>query len=271
MMPSEQIPIPCGRCGASMREHGHAALVGPVHVQCPFCGAVEALPAEHAQRVVALRARLAALRAAVEGEEAPAVAFARVMQTLRGQVWVFVAFGVIVVGMTLSSAITPIQRAIELTDLPESARAELLSSATMPAIMIGVLAGAAVAYVLALLKYKKAIEPTLQARPPMAPGLPARCRSCGASLPTQNARAALVPCPHCAATNLLSDELTRDRARLLALEARAYQERAQGVFRRAQRAAVAFQTYLLIGAGVGLSLGLLLSLSLRLVIANLFF
>lgn len=254
-----------------MREHGPAALVGPVHVSCPFCGATEALPAEQGQRVMALRARLAQLRFAQAAEEGPALAFARTMQMLRSQIWVYVGMGALVMGVSASGAITQIRRAIALSNIPTSARAEILSSTTFPAISVGVFLGAAAAYVLALAKYKKAIQPTLRARAPLQPGSPARCRSCGASLALGPATAALVPCPHCTASNLLTAELARDRARLLEEEARAYNERALGVGARAISASVALQTYFYIGAGAGLAIALLLAASLRVVIAALYF
>jgi hypothetical protein len=268
---AEQIPIPCGRCGGPMMEHGPAALVGPVHVSCPFCHATEALPEQHAQRVMALRARLAHLRVAQAAEEGPALAFARTIQTLRSQVWMYAGIGALVIGVSLNGAIAQIRSAIALTSIPASARAEILASATFPALTIGVFLGAAAGYVLALVKYKKAIEPTLRARAPMQPGLPARCRSCGASLPMGPTTSALVPCVHCAANNLITAELARDRARLLDEEARSYNERARGVLTRTNKASVAFQTYFYIGVGIGLALALVLSVSMRIVIAALFF
>lgn len=274
MMPmtgAEQIPIPCGRCGAPMQEHGPAALVGPVQVSCPFCRAIETLPAEHGQRVLALRARLAQLRFAQEAEEGPALGFARTIATLRSQIWIYVGVALLVIGTSANGAITSIRNAINLPGLPDSARAEILSSITTSAISLGVFFGAALAYVLALAKYKKAILPTLRARAPMQPGLPARCRSCGAPLPMGPATAALVPCSQCAAHNLLTDELTRDRVRLLQEEARAYNERAAAVGTRAIRASASFTTYFYVGAGAGLGLALALSVALRVLITTLFF
>lgn len=271
MVDMEQIPVPCRRCGGPMREDGRTALVGPVHVRCPFCQSTEALPGEQAQRVIALRARLAQLRAAQAAEEAPALSYARTIQTLRGQLGFYVGIGALVIGKGLFDAIQQSRAAISLTSLPASAREEILASATFPAISIGVFIGAAIAYVLALSKYKRAIEPTLRARAPMQPGMAARCRACGASLPMVLATSAFLPCAHCAADNLVTAELARDRVRLLDEESRAYSERAAGVHARTTSAAASFQPYFYVGAGVGAVFALGASLLMRLFISYLYF
>ncbi len=256
----EQIPIPCGRCGGPMREEGPVALVGPVQVRCPFCQATEVLPREQAQRVMALRARLAHLRSAQAAEEGPALAFAHMMQTLRGQIGVYAIVGVVVVGGGTSSAVTQVNTALALRDIPLSAREDLLSSVTFSAISVGVILGAATGYLLALVEYKKAIAPRLRAHAPLHPGLPARCRSCGAPLPMGPGLAAIVPCMPCGAHNLLTAELASDRARLLEEETRSYHQRASGVLTRATRASATLRHYFYIGAGTGLVLALALAL-----------
>lgn len=254
-----------------MREEGPAALVGPVQVRCPYCQSIEVLPAEQAQRVTALRARLAHLRMAQAAEEGPALAFAQTTQTLRKQLPMYLAFGAFILISTTSGAVGQIQKAIALRDIPLETREEILSSATFSVVSLGVLVGVAVGYLLALRKFKKAIAPTLRARAPLQAGLPARCRSCGASLPVGPATTAMVACPYCAASNLLTPELATDRARLLEEETRAYNERAHGVTSRATKAAVSFQTYFFLGAGIGVALAAVLAVSLRIVITNLFF
>ena len=126
-------------------------------------------------------------------------------------------------------------------------------------------------YILALANYKRKIVPTLRARAPMQPGQPARCRACGASLPADPTKGAMVPCSYCAAQNLISDDLVRDRARLLDEEARAYSARAAGVQEKTTKAIVAMSTYFYIGAGVGVLLALAIGLAARYSIAALFF
>ena len=268
----EQIPIPCTRCGAPMKEDGPAALVGPVQVRCPYCNAVETLPHEQAQRVVAMRARLAALRAAQQAEEGPSLAYAKIIQTLRSQIWIYVGILALIIGQTIFGAIGDIQKAITSTNLPASVRAEILSSGTTsPAIGIGIFVGVMVGYVLALLKYKKAVEPTLRARAPMQPGWPARCRSCGGPLPVGPVTGAFVACPHCAAQNLMSKELMQNRAQFLDEETRSYSARAAGVQAKAASAIPAFQTYFYIGAGVGVAFALVFGFAIKFVISTIYF
>ncbi len=249
-----------------MREEGPAALVGPVQVRCPYCQAIEVLPAEQAQRVTALRARLAHLRMAQAAEEGPALAFAQTTQTLRKQLPMYLAFGAFILISTTSGAVGQIQKAIALRDIPLETREEILSSATFSVVSLGrprrcrgrVPAGAA--------EIQEGDRAHLaRARAPLQAGLPARCRSCGASLPVGPATTAMVACPYCAASNLLTPELASDRARLLEEETRAYNERAHGVTSRATKAAVSFQTYFFLGAGIGVALAAVLAVSLRIV------
>ena len=254
-----------------MREHGSAALVGPVHVACSYCHSTEVLPHDQAQRVMALRARLAHLRAAQHAEEAPALAFAQMRETLRSQLPMYSSMGALVLVGCLFNAAMNGWHALTVPGIAQDTRAEILGAVTTyPAISIGVLLGVTTGYVLALAEYKKAVAPTLRARAPMQPGMPARCRSCGASLATGASTGALVPCAHCGATNLVTDELARDRARFLEEETRSYKERAAGVQARAGAASLAFQSYFYIGGGAGLVLALVLGVNMRIALHLLF-
>ncbi|MCL2777831.1 MAG: hypothetical protein FWD73_07490 [Polyangiaceae bacterium] len=255
-----------------MQEFGSTSLVGPVQVRCPYCQTVETLPAEAAHRVVALRARLAGLRAAQAAEEGPAVAYAKMIEVLRSYLWIYAGIGVLVIGGVVYSTIEEIQKATTATNIPESVRKELLSTTMQQSpIVIGILFGIVIGYILALRNYKKAVVPTLRARAPMQPGMPARCHSCGASLPADPTKGAFVQCAHCTAQNLISGDLVRDRVRLLDEETRAYSARGAGVQTRVSQATTKFQTYFLIGGGIGLLLAGLLSLLMQFVVETLFF
>jgi tetrahydromethanopterin S-methyltransferase subunit G/DNA-directed RNA polymerase subunit RPC12/RpoP len=255
-----------------MQELGPTSLVGPVQVRCPYCQAVETLPAEAAQRVVALRARLAGLRAAQEAEEGPAVAYAKMIEGLRSYLWMYAVFGFLIIGGAIASTIERIQKVVTATKIPENVRKELLSSAMQQSpLAIGMIFGIAIGYILALRNYKKAVVPTLRARAPMQPGMPARCRSCGASLPADPTQGAFVQCAHCAAQNLISGDLLRDRVRFLDEETRAYGARGAGVQRRVNQATTKFQTYFFIGGGIGLLLAGVLGLLIQSVFEPLFF
>ena len=268
---SEPSPIPCARCGAPMQEFGPTSLVGPVQVRCPYCHAVETLPAHEAQRVIALRARLAGLRAAQEAEEGPSVAYAKMVETLRSQIWIYAAIGIFSLVSLVGSTINQIRTAITATNISETVRKEILSSTATSSIGVGILFGVVIGYLLALRNYKKAVVPTLRARPPVQPGMPARCRSCGASLPADPTQGAFVQCAHCAAQNLISSDLMRDRVRLLDEETRAYSARAAGVQTKASHATGKFQTYFFIGGGIGLFFAVVLLVSMQFLIEALFF
>ena len=95
--------------------------------------------------------------------------------------------------------------------------------------------------------YRRAVKPLLRARPPTAPGLAIRCRSCGGDLPNVNARATArlysdatsglpnvnapeVVCRYCGASNLLDHELATRAGELLQAEISAYQARAAKIY-----------------------------------------
>ncbi len=262
----QQIPVPCRRCGGPMREHGAAVMAGPVYVVCPYCHVSEALPQEHAERVIALRARLAHLRAAREAEEAPSLAFAKTIEHLKSQVPLYAMFGLCVLVSTLGGAASGIVSALTVPDMAKETRMELWESALgYPAISLGLLIGVTVGYAKAVTRYDRAVAPTLRARAPVQPGMPARCRTCGAMLAT-GATSGLVACLHCGATNLLTEELVRDRVRLLEDETRTYWGLAAGVQARAAEAMVAYTQYFYIGGGVGLGGAAIFCLVTRLVI-----
>jgi predicted RNA-binding Zn-ribbon protein involved in translation (DUF1610 family) len=253
-----------------MREHGPGPVAGAVYVACPYCHATEALPREHAQRVMALRARLAQLRAARDAEEGPSIAFAKQMQFLKSQLPLYGGFILFMFISTLTGAGSSIRSALAVPDMAIATRIELWQSAFLyPSIGLGLLIGPMVGYLRALARYERAVAPTLRARAPMQSGMPARCRTCGGPLAT-TATSGLLECPHCGATNLLSEELVRDRVKLLEAEATTYRELAAGVHARADVARLGFTQDFYIGGGVGLGVALTFSLLAILVIRLIF-
>jgi len=254
--PVEQTPIPCRRCGAAMKETGPARLVGPVEVVCPYCGMRENLPEHQAQRVMALRARLAQLRAAKEAEEAPALAYARTIQMFKGSYGVMIGgMGLLILVTTGGGSISQFRAllgndAFTLADKQEA----LLGSIIYPMFSLGIFFGVGIAYVHSLRRYKRAVEPRFRARAPLQEGQPARCRSCGGNLSTSQVSSAFVKCNYCAASNLITSELATDRLRVLQEETREQQQAASGVMARATEASASFQTDFYWGAGAGLAL-----------------
>jgi hypothetical protein len=77
-------------------------------------------------------------------------------------------------------------------------------------------------------RYRRLVRPLLGARPPFAPGLPARCRACGGDLPAPGGRDVFVACRFCATSNLLTADLAA-RAGRLDEEIALFQARAQGL------------------------------------------
>ncbi len=238
-----------------MKESGPARLVGPVEIACPYCGLRENLPEHQAQRVMALRARLAQLRAAKEAEEAPALAYARTIQMFKG------SYGLMMGGVMLFIIVTSVGNGVsqvhsaltnDAFDL-DTKRELLLDGVIFPVFSLGVSLGIAVAYVFSLRKYKQAVEPRLRAKAPLQEGQPARCRSCGGNLPTSQVSSAFVQCSYCNASNLITSELASDRLRILQEETREQQQAASGVLARVTEASASFQTYWYLGAGAGVA------------------
>jgi hypothetical protein len=255
----EQIPVPCARCGAPMQESAPAALHGPVQLACPYCRAVETLPADPAQRVMALRTRLAQIRWAQEAADGPALAASRIMESRTWLPGLLIA--VVVLGSTAYNAVGSIQAAAA-SNAPPDVRAEVLGTVVLwPAISLGVVAGALLGWFVALRRYRESVRPELMARPPAQAGQPARCRRCGGTLPAVST--AFVTCAYCAAQNLVTPEIARDRLALLEREARTYQERAAGVTARAVAASQNFQRFYYIGGGIGLAVAIVLAVAAR--------
>jgi hypothetical protein len=74
--------------------------------------------------------------------------------------------------------------------------------------------------------YRRRVRPLLLSRPPLAPGAPARCRACGGDLPP--GRSSILSCRYCNTQNIVTEEILRDRARLLESETAFFRARASG-------------------------------------------
>ena len=72
--------------------------------------------------------------------------------------------------------------------------------------------------------YRKRVRQHLYARAPRQEGAPARCRACDGALPDR--RDPFIVCEYCHTTNLVTPELQRNRAELLAAEESFYRQRA---------------------------------------------
>jgi DNA-directed RNA polymerase subunit RPC12/RpoP len=179
----EPTNIPCGRCGAPMREVNDgdtSHLAATVPMRCSYCGAVEQLPVDAQQRVLALRSLRIQRRWAEDAATGPALTYLKIVE-----------------GDTMFLA-------------PYAMAAVMLVAMyvlTRPASLfpIGVIAGSAVATFLALRiarpRLRRTLGPLIRAFPGV-PGRPQRCRRCGGELPATTH--AFVECTYCNAPNLAS-------------------------------------------------------------------
>ncbi len=260
----EQQPLPCQRCGAAMVPRGQGVLYGDLlPLECPYCGAQETLSGDDRLRVS--RERVALLRMAQDAAEAPAH---HADQLIAARPWM----GGIVVGAVmvlnglnhLGSTSAALERAG--ASLDPAARMEILLPACLwPALGVGVVGGMFVGWSLALRQYRALITPERRARPPRFEGAPARCRCCGADLPTQ--WGAMVPCGYCGTHNLVDRALLDQREALLLQETALHQSRAAGVIARANRFSPVFGRWSMFGAALGALSGAALGYALARVLA----
>jgi hypothetical protein len=212
------VPMPCSKCGAPMQlVAGHAGY-GSAALFCGYCHRQEALPADAAARVHYLQQRLALLKQARESDEAPL----RTIATLR-RAWIpMLVFLALLTAHSLNQYLTQM-------DSLRKAAPEAISSFVAPiAVQLGIFGGYLFGYLGMSFAYRTAVKPLLRAKPPMAPGVPLRCRSCGGDLPS--VRAPHVVCGYCAADNLLDAQVTQRASQLLQQEIAAYQARAHDVY-----------------------------------------
>lgn len=244
----EQQPIPCQRCGAGMVPTEQPVLyANELRMGCRFCGAVETLSNDDRLRVS--RERIAMLRMAQDAAEAPA---RHADQIIAMRPWLG---GALVGGVMLLNGLNGVSQAVGGIDRAGAAMSAddrldaLLTVCVMPAMGIGVAAGMFLGWTLALRRYRALVTPMRRARAPIAPGAPARCRCCGADLPSLPG--AFTRCGFCNTHNLLDRALMDERESLLQQETAGYQQRAAGVLARANAFSPTFTRWSLIGAGLG--------------------
>ncbi len=218
-----------------------------IPLACRYCGATEVLSRDDRLRVS--RERIGFLRMAQDAAEAPA---RHAEQLIAMRPWLG---GVVVGGVMLlnglngvSQATQGIARAGPAMSADERFDA-LFSVCFFPALGVGLAVGMFLGWTLALRRYRALVTPMRRARAPLIPGAPARCRCCGAELPSQ--WGAFVTCGFCNTANLLDRALMDERESLLTRETAAYQQRAAGVIAQANAFSPAFTRWSLVGAGVG--------------------
>lgn len=224
MFGQEQTPVLCSECLGP----AHAALDGTV--TCGYCRHVGRLPDDQLQRAMELsrRVRQAAVSVAqLEGTE-------RALGHIYESRWAFVRvagpFAVAAVFFLVQAVISSWDG---IANAPPNLRPMLIVNAAFGPIMIGGLAvSLCLALAIARRGYRRNVRPLLFARAPQQPGLPARCRACGAPLHDPNAhhdtradRGAIDACRYCGTQNLVTAELERDRSRLLEQERRFHANR----------------------------------------------
>jgi hypothetical protein len=215
--------------------HG-LGLHGAGELTCSYCGRKEPLPEDAAARDRHLRLRLMQLERARAASEAPLHTYRALMKGLvPGAIMLAFVFGI--------NLYTQLSRP----------GAVLVWTSFLPlAIFVGMITG----WVGMAVTFRRLIEPMLQARPALHPGMPARCRVCGGELPAVKGTHAT--CGYCKADNLVAGKLGADVSELLQRESEEYFARARG----AERDPNAFSKpsrafYVWGGAGALVALGLI--------------
>jgi uncharacterized Zn finger protein (UPF0148 family) len=233
------MPVPCRRCGAPMVEDSPWAAV-----RCDHCGAREALPADAAQRVIALRERLTEIRAIEAAIEAPAIAIARAVEA-HGKHAVFT--GVAAVALSALSALSAIARLGGLFLAGHVGVGTIFELATVPlrsAVFFSVLTAGSM---VALRRYAVELRPALEARPATA-GSEHACGCCGGPIAAGARDGAFVVCPYCSASNLLGPTGAAAHAAALDRELEEQRARARGEQPRLARATARYQRHALVVA-----------------------
>jgi hypothetical protein len=210
-----QIPVRCGGC------LGPARLEWDGKVSCPYCGRIDHLPPDELGRALELKRRVAAAAAAVQQMRGMESSLSWIFER-RGAIWrisgfyfvfAFLVLGYIVVGNWQILSHAP--AALRPTFFLNVVEGPLWVAGIGFAMCAGLFVGRA--------RYRRAVRPNLIAHAPRETGLPARCRACDGDLPDR--RDPLVVCEYCDTQNLVTPELARDRAGLLANEEQFYRDR----------------------------------------------
>ena len=210
--------MPCSNCGAPMQLVSGPYVHSNLGLYCGYCRQSEPLPPDAAERVRYLQWRLMQLGQAREDDEAPL----RTVAALR-RAWVPV--------LALFFIMTAFQayQSLSLMHALQKTAPEAVKDVALPIVIgLSMFAGYLSGYVGMSRGYRRAVKPLLRARPPTAPGLAIRCRSCGGDLPNVNAPE--VVCRYCGASNLLDHELATRAGELLQAEISAYQARAAKIY-----------------------------------------
>jgi hypothetical protein len=93
-----------------------------------------------------------------------------------------------------------------------------------PAVAGGFVVAIGFALLVGRFRYRRAVRPHLFARPPAHPGMPARCRACGADLPA--VRAAVATCRFCSTQNLVTGNVMQSVAGAAEADAAFFRARA---------------------------------------------
>lgn len=247
---SEQLPIPCARCGAPMLEEPGVAILAPVAVRCGFCQATEELPREPAERVARLRARLAQIRWAQGAEEGPALALTRTLEWWRAHTLPMVF------GMFLLVCAASAMSVAHVFDLPRALwPSALVSALAMPASAAAIFGGVTLGFLGSMRAFIRDVRPALEACAPAAPGAPMRCRACGGDLPPGGA-GGFVRCGYCAADNLVTDAIAREREARLDRELHERRRRVAGTQLRLKDATDRYTRRLTLAMGLGVAVSL---------------
>ena len=205
------------------------------------------LPVESAERVRVLRARLAQIRWAAQGQEAPALAISRLLDTWRRNVLPIV----VLMGLGMS-AMSTFSAFVSAGAEGSFSLSRFASSLALPLGTLGAITGLCVGFLYSMHRYAIEVRPSLEADPPLVQGAPIRCRACGGALPSGGG-AAFVVCGFCAAHNLLSADIATQRRARLDAELARRQARLAGVRVQTAEAARRYQQRLYLTMGISVA------------------
>lgn len=240
MAPSQQIPLLCANCGGTADPADDGTL------RCPFCGHADRLPADQLGRALELKRRVASAAASAAQLRGLESGLAHVFEDRRAFIrvtgpWLIVA--PVILGYALVGSWPYIARA------PAAFRAGLIANALLgPMFIAGILIAIAVALAVGRFSYRRRVRPLMFARTSRAPGLPARCRACGADLP--DGRGPFLVCAFCGTHSLVTPEIQAHSAAALEAEQRLHRDRANRVIATTSRTAVHMTRTMVVGVVV---------------------
>jgi hypothetical protein len=230
-----------------------------VELNCPYCGEQDRLPEDQQTRIRELRRRLDQARAAAVQLDGVGLRLTAFYEGRGAFIYTVLPLAVVAV-LVLSNAFQAYKARMAI---PADQRdAEMMFGVfSGPLLIAGFLIGSLAAIFISRRRYRQTIRPLLSARPPRAEGRTARCRACGADLP--QLEAPVVYCRYCSTGNVLSEELHRERSRLLAEERALYQQRAQGVYARATNVSWQISRVMAVAMGVTWALVMLIGIGVK--------